>query len=182
MKAVKKAVLDVRKQFSGIIDNIAKAQLDLRKNKEHYNKKIKDLSDETTKQKNFVAKEFESLRNYLMSKERECLREIDEVNHRNVSILTTEIDLINRQTDDTHKLTRSIEQTLKKEDISILEEFGRKSQSYSNEVEKMSVSQVGYTPVPGLKAVNLSDLKQIMSGVNNSLSEFGIKTEDLVYS
>lgn len=58
VKAVKKAIVDVKKQFGSIIDSIARNQDDLRKNKDHYTRKIKDLHDETNKQKAFVSKEF----------------------------------------------------------------------------------------------------------------------------
>ena len=34
----------------------------------------------------------------------------------------------------------------------------------------MSVSQVGYSNVPGLKQANLSDLKQITSTINGAIS------------
>ena len=41
MKGIKKAVVDVRKQFSQIIESIVRNQEDLRKNRDHYSRKIK---------------------------------------------------------------------------------------------------------------------------------------------
>lgn len=132
VKATKKAILDVRKQFGTIIDSIARNQDDLKKNKEHYGRKIKELQEETVKQKAFVSKEFEILRGQLMTKEREYLRELDDISHRNTSILNTEIELINKQTEESNKLIRGIEQTLKRDEITVLDEFGKKSSSYTN--------------------------------------------------
>lgn len=38
----------------------------------------------------------------------------------------------------------------------------------------MSVSQVGYSNVPGLKIASLSDFKQNLSSVNNIMSQSGV--------
>lgn len=74
MKSVKKAIGDIRKQFNELIEKGEKTQNIHKRTKENHLRTIKDLADQTSRHKAYIAKEFEMLRGSLYAKEKQLVK------------------------------------------------------------------------------------------------------------
>ena len=68
------------------------------------------------------------MRHALVVREKELLKQLDEINRQNVVILTTALEGVNDNQEDVTKVRKSIELILKKDDVLVLEEYKHISQ------------------------------------------------------
>ena len=84
---------------------------------------IKETNDRHARERNTVTREFDIIRATLASKEKEMLRELEDINKQNLAALTSFLETINGNHEDSNKLKRTIEVINKKDDVLILEEY-----------------------------------------------------------
>ena len=91
--------------------------------KEGFLRMIKETNERHSREKNSVTREFDILRATIASKEKELLRELDEINKQNLAALTGYLEVINGNYEEANKTKRSIETITKKDDVLILEDY-----------------------------------------------------------
>lgn len=74
------------------------------------------------------------LRGSLHAKEKQLVKELEDLHQRNVSLLNTEIEIVQKESDMAGQFIRSIESILNKDEITVLEEFGRKNDTFNREI------------------------------------------------
>ena len=63
--------------------------------KEGFLRMVKETNDRHVRQKNSVTREFDILRATIASKQKELIRELDEINKQNIAALTSYLEVIN---------------------------------------------------------------------------------------
>lgn len=63
--------------------------------KEGFLRMVKETNDRHVRQKNSVTREFDILRATVASKQKELIRELDEINKQNIAALTSYLEVIN---------------------------------------------------------------------------------------
>ena len=76
---------------------------------------IKENHERTQREKNLVSREFENLRNTLILKEKEILKNLDELNKENNQVLTNFLEDVNSQYEEMAKVKKIIEGILKRD-------------------------------------------------------------------
>lgn len=94
---------------------ISGSQNSMSKYKDNFLKLIKDSNDKNVKDKTLVAKEFENLRTSLAMKQKELIKNIDELNKQNAQMLTGFLEVINIHYEEINKVKKSIELILRKD-------------------------------------------------------------------
>lgn len=85
------------------------------KNKDIFLKSIKETNDRYSREKSFITKEFEILRNALNHKEKELSRTLEQINKDNIVVLTGFLEKINYQYEEISKIKKSVELILRKD-------------------------------------------------------------------
>jgi hypothetical protein len=67
-----------------------------------------------------VTREFDIIRAALVTKEKELIRELDEINKQNLVSLTSFLEVINTNYEEANKVKRTIEIITKKDEVLIL--------------------------------------------------------------
>lgn len=95
----------------------------MNKLKDGFLKIIKDTNERHSREKNAVTREFDILRATLSAKEKEIIRELEEVNKHNLAALTQFLEMINSNYEEANKTKRAIETITKKDEVLILEDY-----------------------------------------------------------
>lgn len=103
MKLIKKAINEAKSQFVDVVSQIGAAQNNMNKFKDGFNRAIKEANERNTREKALVNQEFDNLRNALLVKEREILKDLDTIHKENVHVLTGFIDNINKVYEEVEK-------------------------------------------------------------------------------
>ena len=85
------------------------------KYKDNFMRSIKENHERTQREKNLVSREFENLRNTLILKEKEILKNLDELNKENNQVLTNFLEDVNSQYEEMAKVKKIIEGILKRD-------------------------------------------------------------------
>lgn len=102
---------------------MGEAQGGMSKLKEGFLRMIKETNDRHSREKNSVTREFDVMRAALAAKEKELLRELEEVNKQNIASLTGFLEIINGNYEEANKIKRTIEVITKKDEVLILEDY-----------------------------------------------------------
>lgn len=111
-----------------IIGKLNDSQSSMNKFKEGFLRLIKETNDRHLRERNTVTREFDIIRATLATKEKELLKELDDINKQNLAALTNFLEVINTNTEEANKMKRSIEVITKKDDVLILEDYRKISE------------------------------------------------------
>jgi hypothetical protein len=120
---IKKAISQVKAEYLDIVTRIGDSQGSMNKLKDGFLKIIKDTNERHSREKNAVTREFDILRATLSAKEKEIIRELEEVNKHNLAALTQFLEMINSNYEEANKTKRAIETITKKDEVLILEDY-----------------------------------------------------------
>jgi hypothetical protein len=118
----------VKGEYLDITTRVGEAQSHMTKLKEGFLRLIKDTNERHGREKNAVSREFDLLRAALAAKEKELVRELDEVNKQNLAALTQYLETINGNYEEANKTKRHIETITKKDEVLILEDYRKISE------------------------------------------------------
>lgn len=139
---------------------------------------IKETNDRHARERNTVTREFDIIRATLASKEKEMLRELEDINKQNLAALTSFLETINGNHEDSNKLKRTIEVINKKDDVLILEEY-RKITELEDSLTNVNSSTAA---ISGQSShLNIEFLQQECKAVVESLGklQINLKKEDV---
>jgi hypothetical protein len=88
VKLIKKAIAQVKGEYLEITTKVAEAQTGMGKLKEGFLRMIKETNDRHAREKNSVTREFDILRATIAAKEKELIRELEDINKQNLAALT----------------------------------------------------------------------------------------------
>ena len=125
---IKKAIAQVKGEYMEVIGKVNDSQTNMNKLKEGFLRLIKEANDRHARERNTVTREFDIIRASIAAKEKEFLKELDDINKQNLAALTTFLETINHNTEEANKLKRSIEIVTKKDDVLILEDYRKISE------------------------------------------------------
>jgi DNA-directed RNA polymerase subunit RPC12/RpoP len=123
VKLIKKAISQVKGEYADIVGRVGESQSVMGKLKEGFLRLIKETNDRHTRERNTLSREFDVIRAALAAKEKELLRELDEINKQNLAALTGFLETINGNYEEANKVKRSIELINKKDEVLILEDY-----------------------------------------------------------
>lgn len=95
-----------------------------------------------------------------------------------MALLNTEIEIVQKESDMAGQFIRSIEGILNKDEITVLEEFGRKNDTFNREIEKFTYAN-STGRVAGLKSATVTEVKDIITRVVEEFGEFKFDLSDL---
>lgn len=93
------------------------------KYKDTFLRYIKDTNERSNRDKSVVAKEFDNIRTTLALREKQLIKAIDDLNKKNIQVLTNFLEMINVHYEDVSKVKKSIELILRKDEVLIFEEY-----------------------------------------------------------
>jgi hypothetical protein len=89
VKLIKKAISQVKGEYMEIIGKLNDSQSSMSKFKEGFLRLIKETNDRHLRERNTVTREFDIIRATLATKEKELLKELDDINKQNLAALTS---------------------------------------------------------------------------------------------
>ncbi len=84
MRMIKKAISEVKNDYMEKMGKLTGFQNAVVKGKESFLRIIKSANDRHVREKHIISKEFEAMRTNLTMKEKEFLKELDDINRHNV--------------------------------------------------------------------------------------------------
>lgn len=79
---------------------------------------------------------FELMRREISKKETELLTKLDQLHQNNLRLIHTKIESFNHEKEEADKLSASVLNTLKKDDLTILEEYSRQTRDFKEILQK----------------------------------------------
>ena len=121
IKQIKQLLIEDRTKLDQEMNEIAT-------NREQAKRLSKEWQDENKRDQEFIRKKLTQLKALVSEKEKELLRGCDTNLERNVEILRNEATASDRTLDSIAGVKRNIDQTLKKEDLTVLQEFNKRDE------------------------------------------------------
>lgn len=87
---------------------ISNSQSSMSKYKDNFLKQIKQTNQHSNRDKTIISREFQNIRASLITREKELLRTVDELNKKNIQILTNFLETLNIHYEEVSKVKKSI--------------------------------------------------------------------------
>lgn len=90
-KTIKRAMIDIEKQYDGLLDKADRAREVQKRQKTELTQSIQKLNEQYLRHKMHLTKQFNSLREAIDTKERQLQSQMEELLDRNVALVKAEI-------------------------------------------------------------------------------------------
>jgi hypothetical protein len=178
VKQIKKAIGDIKEHFINVVDRVQKVSDRHKARNQSMLNALSGLADLHIQHRRALADFFDGIRNDLARQEAQLMAKLEELHRSNVELVKHRMEEGRLKKDEAEKLAQGVLALLKKDELTILEEYGKRTADFNAKIEKYE-REPHDDKIEGLRTVDQAPMLHLGSDLTQLVTKLDLSTAEL---